>query len=91
MSTSLDRSSLHRFLEQFTDTFTPELAEHFAKLPPSPELQARLDELGSKSNEGTLTDAERTEYETYVEAMDVIALLRVKSQIDQRGGSAPDG
>ena len=87
MSTSLDRSSLQRFLEQFTDTFTPELAEHFATLPPSPELQARLDELGSKSNEGKLTDAERTEYETYVEAMDVIALLRVKSQIDQRGGS----
>lgn len=87
MSTSLDRSSLHRFLEQFTNTFTPELAEHFAKLPTNPELQARLDELGSKANEGTLTEPERSEYETYVEAMDVIALLRVKSQINRLGGS----
>jgi hypothetical protein len=32
--TSLDGSSLHRFLEHFMDTFTPELAEHFANLPP---------------------------------------------------------
>jgi hypothetical protein len=87
MSTSLDSSSLHRFLEQFTDTFTPELAEHFATLPPSPDVQARLDELGEKANEGTLTDAECSEYETYVEAMDVIALLRVKSQASRNGNS----
>ena len=78
MST-LDGSSLHRFLEQFTDTFTPELADHFANLPPSPELQARLDELGNKANDGMLTAAERAEYATYVETMDVIALLRVKA------------
>ena len=78
MST-LDGSSLHRFLVQFTDTFTPELADHFANLPASPELQARLDELGDKANDGTLTADERTEYATYVETMDVIALLRVKS------------
>jgi len=87
MSTSLDSSSLHRFLEQFTDTFTPELAEHFATLPPNPDLQARLDELGEKANEGTLTDAERSKYETYVEAMDVIALLRVKSQASRNASS----
>ena len=80
MSTTLDSTSLHRFLEQFTETFTPELAQHFVNLPPHPELQNRLDELGEKANEGTLTEAERSEYQTYVEAMDVIALLRVKSQ-----------
>jgi hypothetical protein len=80
MSTTLDSTSLHRFLEQFTETFTPELAEHFVNLPPHPALQSRLDELGDKANEGTLTEAERSEYQTYVEALDVIALLRVKSQ-----------
>ncbi len=78
MST-LDGRSLHRFLEQFTDTFTPELADHFANLPPNSELQARLDELGEKANDGTLTTAERAEYATYVETMDVLALLRVKA------------
>jgi hypothetical protein len=53
----------------------------------SPNLQARLDELGEKANEGTLTDAERSEYETFVEGMDVIAMLRVKSQASRNGSS----
>ena len=75
----LDSTSLHKFLEQFTGTFTPELAEHFANLPPNPEFQVRLDELGEKANEGTLTEEERREYATYVEAMDVVASLRVAS------------
>ena len=84
---TLDSNSLHWFLEQFTDTFTPELADHFASLPPSPELQERLDELGERANDGTLTEDERREYATYVEAMDVIALLRVKSMTDRNAES----
>ena len=80
MSVQLDSTSLEKFLKQFTDRFTPELADHFASLPPDPSFQARLDELGAKANEGALTDEERSEYATYVEAMDVVALLRVKSQ-----------
>jgi hypothetical protein len=74
---TLDSTSLRRFLEQFAETLTPELAEHFANLPPNPEFQALLDDLGAKANEGTLTEEERREYETYVEVMDVFALLRV--------------
>jgi hypothetical protein len=76
---SLDSTSLRRFLEQFTGTLTPELAEHFANLPPKPEFQALLDDLGATANEGTLTEEERREYETYVEVMDVFALLRVQT------------
>ena len=76
--TTLDSASLHKFLLHFTDTLTPELAEHFATLPPDPEFQQRLDELGQLANEGKLSDEQRREYDTYVEAMDVIALLRVK-------------
>ena len=76
--TVLDSASLHKFLLHFTDTLTPELAEHFIKLPPDPDFQRRLDVLGSHANEGSLSDEERREYDTYIEAMDVIALLRVK-------------
>lgn len=77
--TMLDSSSLQRILSDFTDRFSPELAARFANLPASDELQARLDELGEKANEGTLTEAERREYETYVEVLDVLATLRVKA------------
>jgi hypothetical protein len=88
MSVQLDSTSFERFLKQFTDKFTPELAEHFATMPPDPEFQARLDELGAKANEGTLTDEERSEYATYVEAMDVVALLRVKALARSNTGRA---
>ena len=48
MSLQLDSTSFEKFLKQFTDKFTPELAEHFAMLPPDPEFQARLDDLGAR-------------------------------------------
>lgn len=76
---TLDSDSLRRFLEQFTETLTPELAEHFANLPPNAEFRCLLDDLGHKANEGTLTHDERHAYETYVEAMDVLALLRINA------------
>ncbi len=75
---SIDSASLHKFLLHFTDSLTPELAEHFVTLPPDPDFQQRLDELGERANEGNLSEEERREYDTYIEAMDVIALLRVK-------------
>ncbi len=86
MSLPLDSTSFEKFLKQFTGRFTPELVEHFATLPPDPEFQARLDELGAKANDGTLTDQERSEYATYVEAMDVVALLRVKALARSKKG-----
>jgi hypothetical protein len=46
----------------------------------TPELQARLDELGEKANEGRLTEEERAEYLAYVEGLDLAALLRVKGR-----------
>ncbi len=88
MSLQLDSTSFEKFLKQFTDKFTPELAEHFAMLPPDPEFQARLDDLGAKANDGTLTDQERSEYATYVEAMDVVAQLRVKALRPFQEGAA---
>ena len=76
---TLDSTALRDFLIQFTDGFSPELAEHFVSTPAKPELQDRINELAAKANEGLLNAAERSEYDTYVEAMDVIALMRVKS------------
>lgn len=76
--TALDSASLHKFLLHFTDTLTPELAEHFVTLPPDTDFQRRLDELAELASEGRLSEEERREYDTYVEAMDIIALLRVK-------------
>ena len=40
----------------------------------------RLNELRSKANEGTLTDSERDEYEAFVEANDVLMLIKDKAR-----------
>jgi hypothetical protein len=76
--TSLDSTSLHRFLLHSIDGLTSELAEQFLTLPADAKFQQRLDELGDLASEGALSKDERREYDTYIEAMDVIALLRVK-------------
>lgn len=79
MSNAVD--TLERFVEHLTRGFTPELAKHFAELPqPSPEFQARLDELAEKANEGQLSPAESTEYDKYVEYMDFVAYMRLKAR-----------
>ena len=82
--TVLDAISLHKFLVHFTDTLTPELAEQFANLPNNPNFQRRLDTLSAKANEGLLRGEEVCEHDTYIEAMDVVALLRVKIAIRQK-------
>ena len=67
-----------------------ELAKHFAEVPePSPEFQARLDELAEKSNEGALSPAEAREYDKYVEYMDFVALIRLKARARVSGAPCP--
>lgn len=43
---------------------------------PDPKLQARIEELATKSTEGKLTVQERAEYEGYVRANKFIAILQ---------------
>lgn len=83
-------TTLEKFVEYFTRGFTPELAKHFAELPePDPEFQMRLDELAEKANEGTLSPAEASEYDKYVEYMDFVALMRLKARLRVSNSSIP--
>ncbi|MGA3076190.1 MAG: hypothetical protein ABSG56_21175 [Bryobacteraceae bacterium] len=45
-----------------------------------PAVQARLDLLGEKANEGTLSGDERAEYEDAINAADDIAILKLKAR-----------
>jgi hypothetical protein len=74
-------TALERFVNHLVRGFTPELARHFAELPqPTPEFQARLDELAGKANGGLLSTDEAKEYDTYIELMDFVALMRLKAR-----------
>lgn len=71
---------LDRLLTPVTQCFTPEVAERLIALPMDPEIEAHIKELASKANEGTLSDKERNEYEEYIEAVDLIAILQLRAR-----------
>src|SRR5689334_3337389 len=74
----------HRIYDQVLDPIgqclTPEVAARIAALRASDRFQRRLDELAEKNAAGALTAKENAEYDSYVEALDVIAILQAKAR-----------
>jgi hypothetical protein len=81
-------SILDHYFEPVTSMFTREMAEAIVNRKPDPRLVARVEELGQKSDEGTLTDEERDEYMDLVDAGDLISLLKSKARrfLDENPG-----
>ena len=59
---------------------TPESASALLDLRVDAQLQARIEELRQKANEGTLTSAEDAEYKDFVEAVDVVSIMQAKAR-----------
>jgi hypothetical protein len=77
---SLDASVLDQLLDPVGRLLTPEVARKLVNHRFDPKAQAHIDQLAHKCNEGRLTDDERREYETYVHAIDFLAILRAKAR-----------
>jgi hypothetical protein len=73
-------SYLDRFLEPVTEAFTPEFARYLVELRADDELQAEVDALREKANEGTLTSDEEASYKDIVGAVDIISILQSKAR-----------
>jgi len=58
-----------------------EAARKLVQLKADAKTQARVDQLAGKCNEGDLTPAERSEYETFVAAGNLIAILQAKARL----------
>jgi hypothetical protein len=71
---------LSQLLEPVGRLMPVEFARELAALKATPEVQARIDELADKCNEGELTEAERAEYDAYVDAIDVISILQAQAR-----------
>jgi hypothetical protein len=74
-------SYLARLLEPVGACFTPEVAERVANLRASPEVQARIGELAEKNTEGEITEEELAEYDSYIHAIDFIAVLQAQARL----------
>jgi hypothetical protein len=79
-TTTPETSILAQLLEPIEQCMTPELAQGIVELRATPAAQARLDELADKCNEGKLTPEEAAEYDDYVDAIDVIAVLQAQAR-----------
>ena len=71
---------LDRLLEPVGRCLSEEAARQLTGLRADEEIQARVDELAEKCNEGTLTAEERSEYESYVMAAGIVAILQAKAR-----------
>jgi hypothetical protein len=73
-------AAMDKMLEQLSACLNAESALRVVELRIDPEIQARVEVLADKANEGLLSEAERDEYKTYIEMADLIAALKLKAQ-----------
>jgi hypothetical protein len=82
VSRAIDHATagLAKILDPVAQCFTPEVAKRVAELRADPAVQARIEELADKCNEGTITPEEMAEYDASIQAMDVVAVLQKKAR-----------
>ena len=73
-------ATLDALLEPLSRCLDGESARRVIELQFAPSVQQRTDELAERANEGELTDEERSEYETLINADDFISILKVKAR-----------
>lgn len=81
MSTIHDsHNAFHRGTEPIFALLTPEQTRQITQLQADTELANRLATLAEKANEGELSAAEQAEYEGYIEANNLLAVLQAEAR-----------
>jgi hypothetical protein len=75
------QSILRRLIESTSGGLTKGMAEAILELKFSENDQARVSELGDKSNAGTLTTEEGQEYDNYIAAANLLSLWKSKARL----------
>jgi hypothetical protein len=71
---------LDSLLEPLSRCLDAESARRLVAFRIDQPLQARMEKLGERANEGNLNGSERSEYEALINAADFIAILKLKAQ-----------
>jgi hypothetical protein len=72
---------LDSILEPVTDVLNDKAAQKLLDLKADRKTQARVSKLADKCNEGQLTPDERREYEMYLMANHIVAILKAKARV----------
>jgi hypothetical protein len=81
MSKILKDRVLESLLESVSASLNEEAARKLVSIKANRRVRARVAQLARRCNEGKLTREERTEYETYVMAGEVVALFQAKARL----------
>lgn len=80
MSSSTQFDVLDRVLEPFMECLTPEVAQRIVNLRADTPMQARIDELADKANEGLLSVKEKAEYDRYRDAFHFVTIVQARAR-----------
>jgi hypothetical protein len=80
------QAAFHYFTEPFFELLTIEQKKRLAEMETDPRLAARVEELADKANEGTLSGAERAEYEAYIDANDLMTIMQAEARYRLEAG-----
>lgn len=72
--------AFHRGTAPIFSILTVDQTKRLAELEGDPLLADRIAELASKSNEGELSPVDREEYEAYIEANNLLAVLQAEAR-----------
>ena len=89
MGNNGDARWLDRILEPVSSSLNEEAARRLLALKADRKTQARVRQLAGKCNEGELTPAERREYEMYLMANHVVAVLKARARLRLSGKNLP--
>lgn len=83
-------STVEQLVAPIGACLSPDVARRIVDLRADARVQARVDELAQKSNFGTITQAERCEYEKYVNFASFVTMLQMKAKnlLEQTSGAA---
>jgi len=65
-----------RILDPLAECLTHEVAARILEVHLDPDIQARVDELAAKANEGELSAEDRAEYELLIEKADLLGIFK---------------
>lgn len=72
--------AFHRGTAPIFELLTPEQTRRLAELKGDPTVAERLAELADKANEGELSPQERAQYDAYIEANNLLAVLQAEAR-----------
>ena len=72
---------LDRLLDPFGRALTPEAARQLLAIRADAEIQALMEHLADRANEGLLTPEEREDYEALLSVANLIGILKAKARM----------